>query len=162
MSGISSLGGGGGGSSLASSGKGNEAEEELTEEKPPESSTEKKFSGVEGDDLINFQKMNNIFKPTETALMKTEAEPSSINRMQTAALESDSIKFNQFQVQPQQQSSQSADVLQPSKSFKVNDDIVRTGNPSQSNFSTSPSWYMQLAGRIHYDDAMKFKGGVFA
>lgn len=162
MSGISSLGGGGGGSSLASSGKGNEAEEELTEEKPPESSAEKKFSGVEGDDLINFQKMNNIFKPTETALMKTEAEPSSINRMQTAALESDSIKFNQFQVQPQQQSSQSADVLQPSKSFKVNDDIVRTGNPSQSNFSTSPSWYMQLAGRIHYDDAMKFKGGVFA
>jgi hypothetical protein len=97
-------------------------------------------------------------KAKVASVEKTSAEPRSVEKLQTAALETDALKFNT----PQQQSQQQASLADPSEGRRDNQDIARDGYPTQTAYSSSPSWYLQLAGRINYDEAMKFKGGVFA
>lgn len=97
----------------------------------------------EGDDLIN-------------SLKNMSKEPAAINSIQNAALESDSTRFMSARTvtEPQQ--------TNPKESIVPNQDLQRGGYPTASQYSSSPSWYLQLAGRINNDSTMKFKGGVFA
>lgn len=115
-------------------------------------------SGIGG--ARNMVDASEQITPKQTPQIETaQKEPEAVKKIQTAALETDALKFNQ----PQQQQHQEPAMLpNPSNAHRPNDDMNRGGYPSQSAFSSSPSWYMQLAGRIHYDDALKFKGGVLA
>ena len=145
-------------SGISSGGGQDNDNEELTEEKvaeAPSAPDNKKNSTVEGDDLISYQKLSG--KSNQPSFV--QSEPKSIGRMQAAAVESDALRFNQPQIEQPQQMANTPD---RSQGISKNEDAHRMGNPSLSSFSSSPSWYMQLAGRIHYDDALKFKGGVLA
>lgn len=152
LAGITSLIGGmsslfGGGKSQIAS---NDSETESESGSPVSASNNK-----ESDDVGQILNKS----PTPNPILNVQSEPPSIQRLQSAAVETDALKFNQPQ---QTQLQQPAELPNPSNFSRANDDLSRGGYPSQSAFSTSPSWYMQLAGRIHYDDALKFKGGVLA
>lgn len=97
----------------------------------------------EGDDLIN-------------ALKNMSKESTAVNSIQNAALEADSTRFMNIKntYEPQQ--------TNPKEATVPNQDLNRGGYPTASSYSSSPSWYLQLAGRINNDETMKFKGGVFA
>ena len=106
-----------------------------------ENSTYKGQDFTEGDDLIS--------------LLKQQKEPVAAQNIQTAAINNDISKFT---VPQQGTNIQQQNIDQPSFN---NPDKQRTSVSSPSSYSSSPSWYLQLAGRISNDETMKFIGGVF-
>lgn len=97
----------------------------------------------EGDDLIS--------------LLRQEKEPVAAKNIQTAAIQADVSRLS-----PAAAISNPVSPTPASNVSTNNPDNLRTGLPSLSSYSSSPSWYLQLAGRISNDETMKFKGGVFA
>ena len=96
----------------------------------------------------NFDLLSSLDKQTE---------PSAARNIQTAAINSElsknySVSQNNTQTQ--------ASISNPAPI--ENADNKRSGVASASSYSSSPSWYLQLAGRISNDETMKFRGGVFA
>lgn len=86
--------------------------------------------------------------------LQSNQEPRAIAPIQNAALENDSARFVQSQPQTKQ-------------SYADNNSVAQnigtsSGGDQNLTFSSSTPWYLQLAGRISNDEAMKFKGGVFA
>lgn len=108
-------------------------------------SYEKKEETMEGD----------ITSAPRSTIQMAANEPSYLNEINNAALETDAMKFN---TQPQQ--------MQPTniqeRTAPPTTNFNRDGDPyGASRYSSSAPWYAQLGGKIHYNDVLKFKGGVF-
>lgn len=101
-------------------------------------------SSSENEEMDSYGKNSNI---------QSANEPKAVMPIQAAALEADSVKFRQ---PPQQQ------VQQYVENTPAPQNLNMPRGGQNLTMSSSPSWYLQLAGRIHNDEAMKFKGGVFA
>jgi hypothetical protein len=103
------------------------------------------FGGLSNDNDHDLEETNKI---------QSTNEPKAVMPIQAAALEADSVKFRQ---PPQQQVQQ-----QYAENISVPQNTNMPSSGQNLTMSSSPSWYLQLAGRIHNNEAMKFKGGVFA
>jgi hypothetical protein len=78
------------------------------------------------------------------------------NSIQNAAIQSDPTLINAMSTQRAQTASVEQQQIPATPINTAETYIPMHGSTS------SPSWYLQLAGRINNDETMKFKGGVFA
>lgn len=88
----------------------------------------------------------------DATMLSKDSSASQI--LQDVAILKDSMDYSNRQqpaVQPQLPTDQS----------KISN-YERQSYPSLSSYSSSPSWYQQLAGRVHNDASMHLKGGVLA
>jgi len=92
----------------------------------------------------------------DDATLITKDSSAASQVLQDVAMMRESIDYSS------KQQSVSTQPQLPSNQYPVSGSFDRQGYPSLSGYSSSPSWYQQLAGRIHNDSSMHLKGGVLA
>ena len=91
----------------------------------------------------------------DDATMLSKDSSASAQVLQDVAMLRDSVNYSTSRQSADQKPQMPSDQSAPRN-------YDRQGSPSLSSYSSSPSWYQQLAGRIHNDSSMHLKGGVLA
>lgn len=97
--------------------------------------------------------------PAATPIERDDATPAveKASSIQTAAVQSDSTMFNLASSMKNQKPVQADSTTESTLPSRTDSKYSVS-----SGITSSPSWYLQLAGRINNDETMKMRGGVYS